>query len=363
MIIYILGKFPHYSQTFVTDEVKGFSEKRETEVFSLLPADPTGIIRSSPRFPVHFKIFTGYLIKILSRSVNYTELAGYAYALKWAFAAASRIPSGAVLRIHLPKYSGLAALVISKIKKIPYVPVFHSYDLFGHNPFLLEICRNAEYVETISEYNRQRIKSITGIDAVVLRCGVDTGRIRFTSEKKRYGVFAGRLHRTKGLDRLVRIFAGSGIEIKVVGGGDVRAYRKIMKRGNIKAEFTGPLPHDEVIKIIQDAAFLILPSRISRNGDRDGIPVVLMEAMAAGTPVVTTAVSGIPELVKNGRTGYIFERDEEARQICLRLIEEYPSGTAETARAFVEEHYNITKNIEEKYRILNEIIIRDRLTD
>jgi glycosyltransferase involved in cell wall biosynthesis len=67
----------------------------------------------------------------------------------------------------------------------------------------------------------------------------------------------------------------------------------------------GPLPHAEVIRKYQQAAIFVLPSVTANDGDRDGIPNVILEAMAMQLPVVSTTQSGIPEVVENGVNGVL----------------------------------------------------------
>ncbi|TIU75982.1 MAG: colanic acid biosynthesis glycosyltransferase WcaL, partial [Mesorhizobium sp.] len=80
-----------------------------------------------------------------------------------------------------------------------------------------------------------------------------------------------------------------------------------------RVDFLGPRPHAEVKQRLRDAHVFVLPSVSAHNGDLEGIPVALMEAMAAGLTVVSTYHSGIPELIEDGKTGFLApERDVAA---------------------------------------------------
>lgn len=106
----------------------------------------------------------------------------------------------------------------------------------------------------------------------------------------------------------------------------------------------GALPHGEVQKLLADADVFILPSIKASNGDQEGIPVSLMEAMASGMPVLSTLHSGIPELVDDGVSGYLVpERDVSALAQKIAYLAERPeswSKLGQAGRAKVEQDYN-----------------------
>jgi glycosyltransferase involved in cell wall biosynthesis len=91
-----------------------------------------------------------------------------------------------------------------------------------------------------------------------------------------------------------------------------------------------------------------MPCRVARNGDLDGIPVALMEAMAAGVPVVSTRLSGIPELVEDGRSGLLVPPDDAAAlaDALHRLLadDSLAAALALRARARVAELHDLEKN-------------------
>ena len=103
----------------------------------------------------------------------------------------------------------------------------------------------------------------------------------------------------------------------------------------------------EVIEIIKNSDIMLAPSVTSRNGDREGIPVVLMETMAMGLPIISTVHSGIPELIENGVSGFLVpERDVDALAEKLNYLVENPDiwrNMGAAGRGFVEEYYNIDK--------------------
>ena len=110
----------------------------------------------------------------------------------------------------------------------------------------------------------------------------------------------------------------------------------------------GPLSRDVVNERIRRAAVLAAPCVVSPNGNRDGLPTVLLEAMAIGTPCISTPVTGIPELVRDGDTGLLArERDPQSlADTLLRLLDDRPLGLelATHARRRIESDFDIHRN-------------------
>lgn len=111
-----------------------------------------------------------------------------------------------------------------------------------------------------------------------------------------------------------------------------------------RVRFLGPLPHSETLRRISEADAMLVPSVTARDGDQEGIPVTLMEAMALGTPVCTTRHSGIPELVTHGETGLLAD-SHDAAALCdnVLAVAQRPdpvSALAHAARRKVERAFN-----------------------
>ena len=101
---------------------------------------------------------------------------------------------------------------------------------------------------------------------------------------------------------------GLPARLAIVGDGALRGVLEAQSRSLGLSEavtFHGALPHDEALALIRRAAVLAAPSLPGRDGDREGLPTVILEAMAAGTPVVATAEAGIAEAVEDGVSGLL----------------------------------------------------------
>src|SRR5262249_41577022 len=100
---------------------------------------------------------------------------------------------------------------------------------------------------------------------------------------------------------------------RIIGSGPLRSdLQSLVERLDLEGRvmFLGSMTHDALIDVYGLATIFALVPQIAEDGDRDGIPNVLVEAMAAGLPVVSTTISGIPELIEHGRTGVLVEPND-----------------------------------------------------
>ena len=348
MLIYVLNRYPYYSQTFIKDEIEYFRRLTNTTVFSLNDFRhlPEMFPSSSRELSVALKLG----VRAITGSVSIRELLLSVYSIFFGIYLSKNISEDDVLRVHLPKFNGLAALTAVMIKGVRMIPVFHSFALFTHNTFIREICGNSRAIETISQYNVKKLASFTKRKITLIRCGIDPDKIApVKTIKKDYLIFVGRMHATKGIVRLLRILSDTGIPIKLVGGGNTRKYKKLAARLHVSAEFTGVLSHDKTLELIKGSAGLILPAQIASDGDRDGIPVVLMEAMVMGIPVISTPVSGSPELIVNGISGYLFDTVEKGNRTCRDVYNnDVPNSIISNARERILKDFHGITNMKMK---------------
>ena len=115
-----------------------------------------------------------------------------------------------------------------------------------------------------------------------------------------------------------------------------------------QVQLLGPRPQREVFEMIRDAAVFAAPCVIGADGNRDGLPTVLLESMALGTPCVSTNVTGIPEVIKHNETGLIVpQRNPTELAAALKRLLREPATRAkfaQRARQLVEENFDITRN-------------------
>jgi colanic acid/amylovoran biosynthesis glycosyltransferase len=217
----------------------------------------------------------------------------------------------------------------------PIATVFHGKDMSSYlqkrsSDTYASLFKRGDLFLPISEFWRDKLMAM-GAPAdrtLVHRMGVDTTRFVETPRALKAGepvrfIGVGRMVEKKGFDDALAAFAKMRSQadappatLTMIGDGPLRQEleAQAMQLGLGDAvRFTGLLPHAKVEEMLREAHVFVLPSRTSKNGDMEGIPVALMEAMAQGLPVLATRHSGTPELVEHEVSGLLSsEGDRDA---------------------------------------------------
>jgi glycosyltransferase involved in cell wall biosynthesis len=223
------------------------------------------------------------------------------------------------LHAHWATYPSTAAMFASERLGLGFSFTSHAHDIYVEDHLIGPKLARAAFGVTISEYNRDALAARYGAAAVerlrVIHCGVPTAEYAFAPEGREPGLVlaVGRLDPIKGFAHLVEAcaeLARGGLRFRclIVGEGPLRPslQARIAELGlDGVVELPGAQPQERIRELLHKASVFVLPSVITPSGDRDGIPVALMEAMACGLPVVSTRVSGIPELVEHERGGLL----------------------------------------------------------
>jgi len=248
---------------------------------------------------------------------------------------------------------------------LPYSFTSHANDLFQRGWLLKEKVDRAKFGVTISEYNKHfmqqqgvRIASIH-----VIHCGVDAANIKKLQRSTagdRFTIGAlGRAVEKKGFDHLLSALSllkqqGLNLQLYLAGDGPLLPELKQQAaRLGIENDviFCGAIAHDKVAIWMGELDIFVLPCKQDSNGDMDGIPVVLMEAMMAQVPVISTRLSGIPELVIDGVTGLLTRPgDPEALAhaiISLHDDQELRQRLVNAAVPMVQAQFDLNKNAEQ----------------
>ena len=195
---------------------------------------------------------------------------------------------------------------------------------------------------------------------IVHRMGIDCHNFAFMSRQPAADgvtrlVSISRLVEKKGIEYGIRAVAKlaktkPNLEYNIVGDGLLKPkLQELIQELNVGnlVKLLGWKQKTEVIDILNNSHILLAPSITAKNGDREGIPVALMEAMAMGLPVISSLHSGIPELVTDGISGFLIpERDVEGIAAKLNFLIEHPemwSQMGKAGRAIVEANYDINK--------------------
>jgi glycosyltransferase involved in cell wall biosynthesis len=213
-------------------------------------------------------------------------------------------------------------------------------------------------VVTCTDANRQYLESLDAPRTQVVYHGVDGSRFHPRRRRPEAGriLSVGRLVPKKGFECLVEalaILADEGVDFTcdIVGGGPLDAVlRRRIQDHSIRdrVHVHGARVQDEIVEAYERASVFVLAPVMTEDGDRDGIPNVLAEAMACGVPVVSTRLSGIPELVEHGTDGLLVAPgDATALAAAIGVLlsdDSLASSLAEAGRTKVERLFDLRRN-------------------
>ncbi len=227
------------------------------------------------------------------------------------------------IHAHFANHPAAIARDAAKTAKIGYSVSAHAKDIYltddvdlGNN------LRNARFVSTCTSFNAQHLREIArGVPVAKLYHGIDCGKLCPDDHEPQSPpliLSVGRLRSKKGLDTLIDACAELRNQqrefvCEIIGyGPEEEVLRAQIDELALEAHvrLLGKLPHDDVLTRMRAASLFALPCRIDADGDRDGIPNVILEAMAIGVPVVSTPVSGVPEIVDDGVSGILVEPED-----------------------------------------------------
>jgi colanic acid/amylovoran biosynthesis glycosyltransferase len=228
------------------------------------------------------------------------------------------------LHVHFAHVPSQIAMYASAMSGVPFTIMAHANDIFERGLLLQQKANRAVKLVTISEFNRTYLESI-GVPKdklAVVRCGVSFVISPPDQPFKRKVCYRlgtlGRLVEKKGVDVLIRAIAELQdrpykIELSIAGDGPLKEELEILAEVldiTQLIKFEGSLAHRDVATWMRGLDAFVLACKEDENGDMDGIPVVLMEAMSQSVPVISTRISGIPELIIHDRTGLLAKPDD-----------------------------------------------------
>lgn len=345
-LAYLIGTYPLLTTTFIDREIKVLrewgvnlqvvsirqpqgllsAEQRELQksVTYLLPVSWPALIGSHLYFAFfHLPAYLGTLFFLVTRP-HPTVKSRWMTVLHFV----EGVYAAGLLRgrpcehvhAHFIDRAATVALVVSRLLRISYSVTAHANDIYVNPVLMKEKLSQAKFVATCTRYNydyltrlgmgsfSHKIKCIYhGLDACLSADGP------FPAHDKALVLAVGQLKEKKGFTYLLkacRILRDRGFELQcqIVGDGSLRTtleaeINQLVLQDTVT--LCGPLPHQEVMQKYRQASVFALPAIQASNGDRDGIPNVILEAMAFELPVVSTQHSAIPEVVEDRVNGLL----------------------------------------------------------
>jgi glycosyltransferase involved in cell wall biosynthesis len=241
----------------------------------------------------------------------------------------------------------------------------HAKDIYiQEHDFLREKIRRAQFVVTCTEFNRDYLLRVAGYDAPVFRVyhGNDLQLFKPPSatsgnDSRPVILSIGRFVPKKGFPVLVRALhqlqrKGLRFHCYIIGGGPLKSdlEKQVADLGLRECvELRPQMSQTELFSYYRQADIFALACEVQNDGDRDGIPNVLVEAMAMGIPVVSTSISGIPELIENGINGLLVtEKDPSTLAEAIATLLRQPEVARRlgmAGRAKVERDFDAKRNV------------------
>jgi glycosyltransferase involved in cell wall biosynthesis len=384
-IDYLVSRFPVTSETFIVRELDAVSatEGRAVGLRSLFPSpDPQVHYIARPWVDRLVRPGVGASVAglwwaltrhpLVTASILAAVLRGYAARPPLLLRALVTVPiatahardlhpSGSTRHIHahFATYPALAAWICSRLAGVTYSVTVHAHDLYVDQSMLGRKLDGADFIVTVSEYNRRLLERYTTTPVHVIHCGINTSAYPFRPRRiPDHGpiraLCVASLQEYKGHEVLLRALALGGpgvdrIELDLIGNGplndELQGLATELELAS-RVRFHGGQSETVVKQALAEADLFVLPSIIAADGQMEGLPVALMEALACGIPTVSTNLSGIPELVIPGRTGLLaIPADAQSlRDTLEQLISSGPAldDYACAGRDLVEREFDIT---------------------
>lgn len=378
---YVVKRYPRYSETFIVNEILAHEKAgMELCIFALRPPTDTHFQPAIARV----KAAVTYLAdkgkmsdfwRILHRAsqlfprcaVDVAAFTGIDSGIVYqGMQLAVQVKTQGITHLHAHFATSAAgvARVAAKLAGITYSFTAHAKDIFHESVVeddLRAKMRDASAVITVSDFNLEYLRSTFGPDAErVVRVfnGLELDRFPYKVADARPPrvIAVGRLVEKKGFTYLIEaceLLAERGIDFQcqIIGEGELQGALKKQIEETAYAhliELLGPKPQSEIVDLVQHAAAFAAPCVVSEDGNRDGLPTVLLEAMALGTPCISTDVTGIPEIMMDGETG-LLAAQRDPRQLAdatERLLQDAQLRVrlAENARRLIEANFDIHQN-------------------
>lgn len=397
-IAYVVQIFPYRTETFISREVKALSARglnvitvanHAPDMDSISPEDMPLREQTDYVFPINPRRLLMIIFAHLTWII--TNFPAYVYAMRLLFSEESKQPKvwlrnlmhfvGGVylawivrkrgiqhLHAHYAINAASMALFMSILLDIPFSMTVHNI-LFTDRLLMKAKLKRAKFIACISHYSRDYILaeylSIENLadKMPIVRCGLPLENFFLLKDSTELQnppqiLCASQLVERKGVRYLIEACNilkddGYNFHCRIAGNGEeLSALKNLAEslglRENI--EFVGTYTLDDLLRYFKEADILVLPCVVAQNGDRDGIPIVLMEAMAVGVPVISTSVSGIPELIESGHDGLLVEeKDAQSLAEAIKTLLQNPdlrTQFSQNAYTKIHDEYNMDISVQ-----------------
>jgi colanic acid/amylovoran biosynthesis glycosyltransferase len=407
-VAYLLTQFPALSETFVLNEVVKMAEQGlEVTVWSMrrpgkkdLYNDQVKSIRDNIRtipfwdprvlllFPLFLLAHPISVIWVLIQTIRHQyphpgtllrSLVVLPAVLYYGNQMQRRLIEH--LHVHFATTPAWGAWVIKTVYGISWSMTVHAHDIYLNHDMLQKKMDSAEFMVTNSQYNIDYLRKVhpgyPNEKLHLIHTGIDTGRFQPLATEITADILqilaVGRLDPTKGyryLVEVVRELSQRGIKTctHVVGHitdeayvqAEYKAIQRLIHDYRLEDSITFEqgIPQDLLLQRYQEAALFLLPCVVDETGNSDGLPSVLVEAMLLQKPIISTRISGIPELVITDQTGWLCEPGnvKELADACESIIRqpELAAVISAQGRQHALENWDLALTSKQMYQLLAE---------
>lgn len=376
---YVLKVYPRFSETFIVTEI--LAREAHGDDLTIFALRPTTDARFHPEIarvqaPVKWvprplkpselwaqltsTLLEGDLAEAFAALLpEIADLPGDEVAQGVALAKMAREEGITHLHAHFASLAGRTAWMASRLTGIPYTVTTHAKDIYHKSVdrnWLRTVCGEADRVIAISRFNYSFLEEVlagTGANISLQYNALELERFPMrendtltpetsaAAQGRPLKVLAvGRLVPKKGFHDLITAAdlarnSGVNLEVTIAGDGELRdaleAQIRELNLGNT-VRLIGPQTQAEIRHLLGEADLSVTPCIPADDGNIDGLPTVILEAMACGTPVIATAVSGLPEVVIHDQTGILLQPSQpHSLAAALTAVARGDINTAELA--------------------------------
>lgn len=382
-IAYVVKRYPRYSETFIVNEILAHEKSGlDIDICSIKTSNDTHFqniisdikanvyylnnnnrIKADDLLELQYKLdsmFPGFLKDINAFKLYDSE------ELYSGMKLAEHIHKNGNNHIHAHFATSASAVarIASYITAVPYTLTAHAKDIYHEDNDYEDLDQklgDSQSVITVSNYNKEYLtRTFPNYSDKIYRVynGLNLKQFKYKSPTNRKPVLLaiGRLVEKKGFSDLISACSMLSkneveYECQIVGEGDLKEQLiEQINSNNLqsKIKLIGPLPQNKIKRLIQNASIFVAPCIVGKDGNRDGLPTVLLESMALGTPCISTNVTGIPEVIENKKTGLIVpqNRADLLASAIIKFLEDKDLRVQVSLRArkLIEKNFDIVKN-------------------